>query len=133
MRALDIADCINDACPWSGNPVQADSLPAGCTLDSCCHSVIPAASTMDSSNSTGLKLTSKCRPAPLPLLILSSARASGRVSKACPEPVEGDVPPASGPLDTRLAPLLGMRTKDRGYGREAPHNRVRSTTVGMTG
>ncbi|MXW02861.1 MAG: YHS domain-containing protein [Holophagales bacterium] len=23
---LDIADCINDTCPWSGKPVQADSL-----------------------------------------------------------------------------------------------------------
>ena len=26
MRALDIADCINVTCPWSGKPVQADSL-----------------------------------------------------------------------------------------------------------
>ena len=26
MRVLDIADCINDVCPWSGKPVQADSL-----------------------------------------------------------------------------------------------------------
>ena len=26
MRALDIADCINETCPWSGEPVQADSL-----------------------------------------------------------------------------------------------------------
>ncbi len=26
MRALDIADCINETCPWSGKPVQADSL-----------------------------------------------------------------------------------------------------------
>ena len=26
MRVLDIADCINDICPWSGKPVQADSL-----------------------------------------------------------------------------------------------------------
>ena len=24
--ALDIADCVNDACPWSGKPVSADSL-----------------------------------------------------------------------------------------------------------
>ena len=23
---LDIADCINKTCPWSGEPVQADSL-----------------------------------------------------------------------------------------------------------
>lgn len=23
---LDIADCINETCPWSGEPVQADSL-----------------------------------------------------------------------------------------------------------
>ena len=23
---LDIADCINETCPWSGNPVQPDSL-----------------------------------------------------------------------------------------------------------
>ena len=26
MRILDIADCINETCPWSGKPVQADSL-----------------------------------------------------------------------------------------------------------
>jgi hypothetical protein len=26
MPALDIADCINDTCPWSGKPVQPDSL-----------------------------------------------------------------------------------------------------------
>ena len=26
MSALDIADCINETCPWSGKPVQADSL-----------------------------------------------------------------------------------------------------------
>ena len=26
MRVLDIADCINETCPWSGKPVQADSL-----------------------------------------------------------------------------------------------------------
>ena len=26
MPAFDIADCINEACPWSGKPVQADSL-----------------------------------------------------------------------------------------------------------
>ena len=26
MRPLDIADCINETCPWSGKPVQADSL-----------------------------------------------------------------------------------------------------------
>ena len=26
MPALDIADCINETCPWSGRPVQADSL-----------------------------------------------------------------------------------------------------------
>ncbi len=24
-RTLDIADCINETCPWSGKPVQADS------------------------------------------------------------------------------------------------------------
>ena len=23
---LDIADCINETCPWSGKPVQPDSL-----------------------------------------------------------------------------------------------------------
>ena len=26
MRVLHIADCINETCPWSGKPVQADSL-----------------------------------------------------------------------------------------------------------
>ncbi|MDE0302802.1 MAG: glutathione S-transferase [Gammaproteobacteria bacterium] len=26
MPALDIADCINETCPYSGKPVQADSL-----------------------------------------------------------------------------------------------------------
>ena len=26
MRALDIADCINETCLWSGKPVQAGSL-----------------------------------------------------------------------------------------------------------
>ena len=26
MAELDIADCINETCPWSGKPVQADSL-----------------------------------------------------------------------------------------------------------
>ena len=26
MPALDISDCINETCPWSGKPVQADSL-----------------------------------------------------------------------------------------------------------
>ena len=26
MTELDIADCINRTCPWSGKPVQADSL-----------------------------------------------------------------------------------------------------------
>lgn len=26
MSALEIADCINDTCPWSGEPVQPDSL-----------------------------------------------------------------------------------------------------------
>ena len=26
MPDLDIADCINETCPWSGEPVQADSL-----------------------------------------------------------------------------------------------------------
>ena len=26
MPALEIADCINETCPWSGKPVQADSL-----------------------------------------------------------------------------------------------------------
>ena len=26
MPVLDIADCINKHCPWSGEPVQADSL-----------------------------------------------------------------------------------------------------------
>ena len=23
---LDVADCVNDVCPWSGKPVSADSL-----------------------------------------------------------------------------------------------------------
>ena len=26
MENLDIADCINQTCPWSGKAVQADSL-----------------------------------------------------------------------------------------------------------
>ncbi len=26
MTDLDIADCINETCPWSGKPVQADLL-----------------------------------------------------------------------------------------------------------
>ena len=26
MAALDIANCINETCPWSGRAVQADSL-----------------------------------------------------------------------------------------------------------
>lgn len=26
MNELDIVDCINQTCPWSGKPVQADSL-----------------------------------------------------------------------------------------------------------
>ena len=26
MTALNIDDCINETCPWSGKPVQADSL-----------------------------------------------------------------------------------------------------------
>ena len=26
MHVLNIADCINETCPWSGKPVQADSL-----------------------------------------------------------------------------------------------------------
>ena len=26
MPALEIADCINETCPWSGEPVQSDSL-----------------------------------------------------------------------------------------------------------
>ena len=26
MESLDMADCINEICPWSGEPVQADSL-----------------------------------------------------------------------------------------------------------
>jgi len=25
-KELDIKDCINDICPWSGDPVSADSL-----------------------------------------------------------------------------------------------------------
>ncbi|ESR26355.1 hypothetical protein [Lutibaculum baratangense] len=24
--SLDIADCVNDTCPWSGDPVRADAL-----------------------------------------------------------------------------------------------------------
>lgn len=26
MQSLDIADCINEACPWPGESLQADSL-----------------------------------------------------------------------------------------------------------
>lgn len=26
MAEMDIADCINETCPWSGKPVQTDSL-----------------------------------------------------------------------------------------------------------
>lgn len=26
MKTLDITNCINDICPWSGNSVSADSL-----------------------------------------------------------------------------------------------------------
>ena len=26
MNELDMADCINQTCPWSGKPVEADSL-----------------------------------------------------------------------------------------------------------
>jgi len=26
INQLDIKDCINDICPWSGNPVSADAL-----------------------------------------------------------------------------------------------------------
>ena len=26
MAALNIADCVNDVCPWSGKPVSPDSL-----------------------------------------------------------------------------------------------------------
>lgn len=26
IRTLDIAECTNEACPWSGKPVHADSL-----------------------------------------------------------------------------------------------------------
>ena len=26
MAALDLADCVNQVCPWSGKPVAADSL-----------------------------------------------------------------------------------------------------------
>ena len=26
MSALELADCINDICPWSGDPVREDSL-----------------------------------------------------------------------------------------------------------
>ncbi|MDE0114766.1 MAG: glutathione S-transferase [Albidovulum sp.] len=26
MADLEISNCINDTCPWSGKPVQADSL-----------------------------------------------------------------------------------------------------------
>ena len=26
MHVLNIADCINETCPWSGEPVQSDSL-----------------------------------------------------------------------------------------------------------
>ncbi len=26
MPVLDFADCVNETCPWSGEPVQTDSL-----------------------------------------------------------------------------------------------------------
>jgi hypothetical protein len=26
MRDLQLADCVNDVCPWSGKPVSPDSL-----------------------------------------------------------------------------------------------------------
>jgi len=26
MTTLNIADCVNETCPWSGKPVSADSL-----------------------------------------------------------------------------------------------------------
>ena len=26
MNELNLADCVNDVCPWSGEPVSADSL-----------------------------------------------------------------------------------------------------------
>ena len=26
MTDLNLADCVNDVCPWSGDPVSADSL-----------------------------------------------------------------------------------------------------------
>ena len=57
----------------------------------------------------GLRLMGWRRSArhPGPLLILSSARASGRVSKD--RPAGGNAS-----LDTRLAPLLGMRGKRTG-------------------
>ncbi len=34
MRALDIADCINDTCPWSGKPltVPTREIPYRCTV-----------------------------------------------------------------------------------------------------
>lgn len=31
--ALDIADCINEVCPWSGDPVSRDSLTLWNTPD----------------------------------------------------------------------------------------------------
>ena len=30
MSGLNMADCINETCPWSGKPVQADSLMEYC-------------------------------------------------------------------------------------------------------
>ena len=50
---------------------------------------------------------------PGPLLILSSARASGRVSKDRPSG-------GNASLDTRLTPLLGMRGKRTGPTAGAP-------------
>ncbi len=37
MPDLDIADCINETCPWSGKPVRADSLTEhdGCVVGFC--------------------------------------------------------------------------------------------------
>ena len=30
MSGLNMTDCINETCPWSGKPVQADSLTEYC-------------------------------------------------------------------------------------------------------
>ena len=74
----------------------------------------------------GLRLMGWCRPARRPgsLLILSSARASGCVSKD--RPAGGNAS-----LDTRLTPLLAMRGRGPGRWQGRPRYRFRSTAAGI--